>query len=178
MNPWVIFVVLFVILVVLRRFVNGAPWAQKIRDSLVGLGGGWASTIMALALGASMTVHGMEKFTGGAEGVAGFFGGAEKVAGFFGSQGIPAPGIMAWVVIIVELVGGVAILAGLLPQLWAALNAIVQLTAILTVHLPKGMTGDGGYEKNMALLALSLAIAFIGSGRRLSLVDLVMPDRD
>lgn len=168
MNPWVIFVVLFVILVVLRRFVNGAPWAQKIRDSLVGLGGGWASTIMALALGASMTVHGMEKFTGGAEGVA----------GFFGSQGIPAPGIMAWVVIIVELVGGVAILAGLLPQLWAALNAIVQLTAILTVHLPNGMTGDGGYEKNMALLALSLAIAFIGSGRRLSLVDLVMPDRD
>ena len=34
MNPWVIFVVLFVILVALRRFVNGAPWAQKIRDGL------------------------------------------------------------------------------------------------------------------------------------------------
>ncbi len=170
-NPWVVFLVLFVILVVLRRFVNGAPWAQKIRDSLVGLGGGWASTIMALVLGASMTVHGMQKFTGGAEGVSGFFGGI----------GIPAPGLMAWVVIIIELVGGVAILAGLLPQLWAALNAIVQLVAIFTVHLGQGFSGGDagpGYERNLALLALSLAIAFIGSGRRLSLVDLVMPDRD
>lgn len=46
-NPWVIFLVLFVIAVVLRRFVNGTPWAEMIRDRLAGLGGGWAATIMA-----------------------------------------------------------------------------------------------------------------------------------
>ena len=170
-NPWVVFLVLFVILVVLRRFVNGAPWAQKIRDHLAGLGGGWAATIMALALGTAMTVHGMQKFQGGADGVA----------GFFGNLGIPGAGLMAWVVIIVELVGGVSILAGLLPQMWAALFAIVQIVAIFTAHWSQGYSGNDtgpGFEKNLALLALSLAIAFIGSDRRLSLVDLVMPDKD
>lgn len=170
-NPWVVFLVLFVILALLRRFLNSAPWARSLSDRLAGVGGSWAATIMAIALGTIMTVHGMQKFTGGAEGVS----------GFFGSLGIPAPGIMAWVVIIVELVGGVSILAGLLPQLWAGLNAFVQVTAILTAHRLQGFSGNDtgpGWEKNFAILALSLAIAFIGSGRRLSLVDLVMPDRD
>ena len=59
-NPWVVFLVLFVIAVVLRRFVNGAPWAVMIRDRLASLGGGWAATIMALVLGIAMTVHGMQ----------------------------------------------------------------------------------------------------------------------
>jgi putative oxidoreductase len=170
-NPWVVFLVLFVIAVVLRRFVNGAPWAVMIRDRLASLGGGWAATIMALVLGIAMTVHGMQKYVGGADGVA----------KFFGSLGIPAPGLMAWVIIVVELVGGVCILAGLLPQLWAALFAIDMVVAIITAHWSQGYSGGDtgpGYEKNLALLALALAIAFIGSGHRLSLVDLVMPDKD
>src|SRR5687767_3097620 len=63
--------------------------------------------ILRIVLGIAFAVHGWSKLSGGVDGVA----------GFFGSLGIPAPTLIAWVVTIVELVGGILLIGGALTQI-------------------------------------------------------------
>ena len=78
--------------------------------------------ILRIVLGIAMLVHGWSKLSGGVDNVAGFFG---------GMLGIPAPGLMAWVVTIVELVGGILLVVGFLTQIAGILIALDMLGAIL-----------------------------------------------
>jgi putative oxidoreductase len=50
-------------------------------------------------------------------------------------MGVPAPALMVWVAVIVELVGGLAILVGLKTRLVAVILAIWCLITGLAVHL-------------------------------------------
>jgi putative oxidoreductase len=50
--------------------------------------------------------------------------------------GVPAPLLMAWATILIELLGGLAILLGALVPLASIPMAVVLLAAIFTVHLP------------------------------------------
>ena len=52
--------------------------------------------VLRVVLGIAFLIHGWSKFSGGVEGVA----------GFFTSLNIPAPSLVAYIVSIVELVGG------------------------------------------------------------------------
>ncbi|WP_226011350.1 DoxX family protein [Halomicrobium salinisoli] len=86
-------------------------------------------------------------------------------AGFLGSMGVPAPGLTAWVVTLVELVGGVLILVGLFTRAAAALAAVVMLVALALVHLPQGLAADGTAIERTLLMALaSLALVVRGAG--------------
>ena len=54
--------------------------------------------------------------------------------------GTPAPHFMAWLTILVELLGGLAVLLGAFVP-WASIPmAAILLVAIFTVHLPFGFT--------------------------------------
>lgn len=89
--------------------------------------------------------------------------GIENVQGFFGNVGIPMAGIMAWVVAIVEFVGGIMVLVGYKIKLPSLLLAFIMVVAILTVKLG----GDGGFSGmrvDIMLLVTSLALAILGSG--------------
>jgi len=89
--------------------------------------------------------------------------GIENVQGFFGNVGIPMAGIMAWVVAIVEFVGGIMVLIGYKIKLPSLLLAFIMIVAILTVKLG----GDGGFSGmrvDIMLLVTSLALAILGSG--------------
>jgi putative oxidoreductase len=89
--------------------------------------------------------------------------GIENVQGFFGNVGIPMAGIMAWVVAIVEFVGGIMVLIGYKIKLPSLLLAFIMVVAILTVKLG----GDGGFSGmriDLMLLVTSLALAILGSG--------------
>jgi putative oxidoreductase len=101
-------------------------------------------------------VHGFQKlFTMG-------FGG---VAGFLGALGVPAPGLFAVIVTLVEFLGGLALTLGLFTRVAAVLVAIDMLVAILTVHLPNGFfTNNNGYEFLLVLLAASIGLAVAGAG--------------
>ncbi len=111
--------------------------------------------LIRAVVGVVFIVHGWQKLA-----VMGFDG----VAGFFGSVGIPLPGVAAVVVTLLELGGGVLLLAGLLTR-WVALPlAATMVGAILTVHLPNGFTGEGGYEFTLLLLASLLGLALTGAG--------------
>ena len=111
--------------------------------------------LIRVVVGIVFIAHGWQKLT-----VMGFDG----VAGFFGTLGVPLPGVAAVVVTLLELVGGVLLLAGLFTR-WIALPlAATMVVAILTVHLPNGFTGQGGYEFTLVLLASLLGLALTGAG--------------
>lgn len=114
----------------------------------------YASLILRIGLGAIMINHGWQKISGGAAGVA----------GFFGSLGIPMPMVMAWIVIIVELVGGICIVLGIVPRLWSLLFVIVMVVAIVLAKLPKAEGFLGGFELEFAILFMALYIALKGGG--------------
>jgi len=89
--------------------------------------------------------------------------GIENVQSFFGNVGIPLAGIMAWVVALVEFVGGLMVLIGYKVKIPSLLLAFIMIVAILTVKLG----GDGGFSGmrvDIMLLVSSSAIALLGSG--------------
>ncbi|KSU86968.1 DoxX family protein [Priestia flexa] len=114
-----------------------------------------------VVLGLTFFIHGLSKFQGGIDGTVGFF------------ESIGIPGFMAYVVAIIELIGGVAVIVGLGTRIVAALFVFVMLGAIFTAKL--GAPFVGGYELDIALLAMSLHLVFAGSGA-LSLDQLLRKD--
>ncbi len=65
-----------------------------------------------------------------------------------------------------ELAGGLLILAGVLTRLAALGLIVIQIGAIATVTWTKGFSfaGGGGYEYNLALIAMCLTLALLGGG--------------
>ncbi|XEC93280.1 DoxX family protein [Paenibacillus tarimensis] len=116
--------------------------------------------IVRLVLGITFVIHGIEKFQMG----------IGNVSGWFGSMGIP--GFMAYIIAIIELVGGIAMILGLGTRIVGILFAATMIGAIFKVKLASGFTGNGqmaGYELDLALLAISVLLAL--SGSRLWSVD-------
>jgi putative oxidoreductase len=117
-------------------------------------------------------------------GVIFFAHGAQKLLGWFGGYGwhgtmqymtqslhIPAP--LAAIAILVEFLGGLALLAGALTRWAALLTAVEMLVAAVIVHLPNGFflnwandpNKGHGIEYNVALIGAALALMLMGGGR-------------
>ena len=92
--------------------------------------------------------------------------------------GVPAPHVMAWVTILIELLGGFAIFVGAFVPLISVPLAGVLVTAMISVHLPYGFSsikliavtpagaqfGPPGYEIDLLYLACLAALVLIGPG--------------
>src|SRR5262249_47154299 len=57
----------------------------------------------------------------------------------FTAVGVPASGLMVWISIVVELLGGLALLVGVITRWVAGILAIWCLATAVSVHLPAGM---------------------------------------
>jgi putative oxidoreductase len=104
--------------------------------------------------------------------------GPEAFAAILQTMGTPAPHLMAWLTILTELVGGLAVLLGVLVPLVSVPMAVVLFVAMLTVHLPYGFSsvkllsvmsgraqfGPPGYELDLLYLACLAALVLGGSG--------------
>jgi putative oxidoreductase len=103
--------------------------------------------------------------------------GAQKLFGWFGGYGLE--GTAAWMTSIglepglpmaalaggAEFFGGLLLIVGLLVRPAALLLAITMVVAIITVHLQNGLfMANNGYEFGLALLAVSVGLAFRGAG--------------
>ncbi len=113
-------------------------------------------TILRIVVGAVFLTHGWQKIAN-----MGFHG----TGAMFAQIGIPLPHFSADVVILVEAIGGVALILGLLTRWASLLIAMDMLGAIYFVHLKNGfLVSHGGYEYALTLLAAALALAFGGGG--------------
>jgi putative oxidoreductase len=114
-----------------------------------------ASTlILRVVLGITFFIHGLVKFQGG----------IENIVGWFDSIGLP--GILAYGVALLEMVGGIALVVGFGSRIVSALFAFLMLGAILKVKLAGGFLGNGqgaGYELDLAFLVMAVFIAINGS---------------
>ena len=79
------------------------------------------------------------------------------------SIGIPAE--MQIPIALAELVSGTLLLVGVLSRISASLLSIILLGAIFYVKKASNLTGEGGYQIDLILLAACLAMIAIGPGR-------------
>src|SRR6478735_4758458 len=86
-------------------------------------------------------------------------------AQFFGSLGLPPA--LAYITILIETIGGLALIAGFYTR-WAALALVpVLLGAIVTVHGPAGFffnNPNGGWEYLALWIVALVAQALLGDG--------------
>ncbi|USI91312.1 DoxX family protein [Rhodococcus pyridinivorans] len=109
-----------------------------------------------LVLGVIFLAHGLQKFNSwGYEGTK---------AGFEG-MGVPAPAVSAFVATWIEILGGLALILGVLVPVFGVLLFLFMLGAFFIVHVENGIyVGDGGFELVAALGAGALLLAAVGAG--------------
>jgi len=128
----------------------------------------WAPVPLRLIVGYGFMEHGFAKLSKS----------PEAFAAILHAIGVPAPHLMAWLTILTELIGGLAVLLGAFIPIVSLPMAAVLLVAMLTVHLPYGFSsikllgvtsgraqfGPPGYEVDLLYLACLAALVLGGSG--------------
>lgn len=126
-----------------------------------------------------------------AHGFAKLSKGPEAFAAILNALGVPAPHLMAWATIGVELIGGFAVLVGGLVWAVSLPMSVVLLVAMFTVHLRYGFSsiklvavtqagaqfGPPGYETDLLYIACLAALVLGGSGP-LSIDGLIAQRKD
>lgn len=103
-----------------------------------------------LAVGVIFIVHGTGKFDPG-------------FAGFLGQLGIPTE--MQVLIALAETVPGIMLVFGVLSRIASSILALIMVNAIFYVKKAGSLTGQGGYELDLILLAANLTIIVLGPGR-------------
>ncbi|MBW3572950.1 MAG: DoxX family protein [Gemmatimonadetes bacterium] len=93
-----------------------------------------------------------------------FVWGFEGTAAGFGQMGIPLANVAGPFVGLLELLGGLALIAGLATRWISIPLAVTMLVAIVQVHLPKGFFNPEGIEFPLMLLASTVGLALAGGG--------------
>ena len=128
----------------------------------------WSILPLRLMVGYGFMEHGYAKLIHG----------PERFVTILHALAVPASELMAWATILVELLGGLAVLLGVFIPLVSVPMAGVLLTAMFTAHLQYGFSaiklqavtaagaqfGPPGYEVDLLYLACLAALVLSGSG--------------
>jgi putative oxidoreductase len=113
--------------------------------------------ILRVVLGLTFALHGWQKF---------FEFTIAGTQASFRSMGVPLADIAAPVAATLELVGGIALILGLLTRVAAGLLIFDMLGAIFLVHIANGFfAANNGVELSLLLAACCLAFVLVGGGR-------------
>jgi putative oxidoreductase len=137
-------------------FLKG-PWLAR-----------WTPIPLRLIVGYGYMEHGFAKLSKG----------PENFAAILHALSVPVPHFMAWLTILTELIGGLAVLLGAFVPLVSLPMAVLLFVAIFTVHLPYGFSsiklmsvmegtaqfGPPGYEVNLLYIACLTTLVLGGSG--------------
>jgi putative oxidoreductase len=128
----------------------------------------WYALPLRIILGFGFVEHGVAKLDRG----------PEAFIAILHAMGTPFPELLGWATIVVEVVGGLCILAGAFVPLMTVPMVVVLIVAILTVHLPNGFSsikllsydangahfGQPGYETDVLYVAGLMALCIGGAG--------------
>ena len=117
--------------------------------------GSWGLTLLRVVVGVIFVMHGWMKLSMGFDQVANQI---------LAPAGIPLPKLAAVVLTLVELLGGIALILGVLTRYVAALLAIDMLVALITVHIKNGFFLPRGVEFPLLLLVANLNLILAGAG--------------
>ena len=140
-----------------RFAILKGPWSAR-----------WSPIPLRLIVGYGFMEHGFAKLSKG----------PENFAAILHALGVPAPHFMAWLTILTELIGGLAVSLGAFIPLVSVPMAVLLFVAIFTVHLPYGFSsiklmsvtagraqfGPPGYECDLLYLACLAALVLSGAG--------------
>lgn len=116
-------------------------------------------TVIRLVLGLIFFMHGSQL-------VMGWFGGGGLTATVQGMAQMGLPKVVVYLVAFGQFLGGIGLIVGALTRVAAGGIAIIMAGAISIVHFKNGFfMSNQGYEYNLALIAMSLALIFGGPGR-------------
>lgn len=127
----------------------------------------WSLVPLRLIVGFGFLAHGLAKWNRG----------PEKFARLLWVLGIPAPLPTAWMVTMIEIGGGLALLAGAFVLLTSIPLIASMLVAMFTIHVHYGFSavntigvtamgpvlGPPGYEINLLYIAALIALACFGA---------------
>src|SRR5438128_9116215 len=128
----------------------------------------WAPVPLRLIVGYGFMEHGFAKLARG----------LDACPPILQALGVPEPHLMGWLTILVEILGGLAVLLGALVPLASIPMAAVLLVAVFTVHLPYGFSsiklqavtaagaqfGPPGFETDLLYLACLADLVLCGCG--------------
>ena len=128
----------------------------------------WYAIPLRLIVGLGFFEHGYAKLARG----------PDSFIAVLHAIGMPLAHLLGWATLVVELVGGLMILAGTFVPVAAVPMIVVLLVAIFTVHLPNGFSsikllsydatgahfGPPGYETDLLYVAGLLALCAGGAG--------------
>jgi putative oxidoreductase len=110
--------------------------------------------LVRLGPGIVFLLHGYLKLFGGQH---------DRTVALFLTVNIPLAELAAWFVGALEILGGLALIAGILVRPFAALLAAEMAVAIVRVRVPQGFLG--GWEFELVLLLVCLGLAFLPKHR-------------
>lgn len=113
--------------------------------------GGWGLVALRLSAGIIFVASGWMKLNN-----------IDMIGGMFAGLGIPAASAMAWLVALLEFVGGIALIGGIWVQAFAWPLAVVMLVALLTAHRSGPFMGAYGA---FSLLGSLIALGTLGGGK-------------
>ncbi|ALI34893.1 Putative oxidoreductase CatD [Candidatus Nitrosocosmicus oleophilus] len=102
--------------------------------------------------GIAFILHGLPKFEN-----------LQGTQGFFASVGIPAD--LALLIGLLEVIGGVLLIVGLLTRITSILFTIEMICAVLIVKADNSFMGQGGFEVDLLLMFISISLLLSGPGR-------------
>jgi putative oxidoreductase len=116
-----------------------------------------APVVARLMVGGMMIVHGVDKLAG----EPAMFG------KFLDAQLFSTGGVLGWLVILLEFVGGIFLVLGFASRLVALLFTLELVGAILLVTGERGLIGAEmvGFERDLAYIAGFLVVFLAGPGR-------------
>jgi putative oxidoreductase len=128
----------------------------------------WAPLPLRFIVGYGFMAHGVAKIVKH----------PEVFANILHALNVPAPHFMAWATILIELLGGLAILLGAFVPLVSIPMVVVLAVATFTVHVQFGFTsiklmavtaagpqfGPPGYETDLLYFACLVALIIAGAG--------------
>lgn len=116
-----------------------------------------ALLVARVAIGVVLLAHGWQKYNDYT---------LDGTTAAFADMGVPAPAAAALFATVVEILGGLALIVGVLTPVFAALNVLNLAGAFVIVHAGNGVfVENGGYELVLALIAGLVVVLILGAGR-------------